>query len=88
MVRLYSKHFGNKVFLHDLNNKIVEKLLTIPYKDKKNKIPNFGTLVRFEDNTVGLSVQWLDKNGHSNYSHEISQHKTISSWAEYHTFNI
>jgi len=87
MASLYSKHFGNKVFLHDLDEKVVKKMLAIPCKDKRNKVPNFGTLIRFEDDTVGLCVQWLDRNGHPNYSREITQHRTIFSWARFHTFD-
>jgi len=87
MICLNYKHFGNKVFLKDLNNKIVNEILVIPRKDKKNNIPNFGVLIRFKNNTVGLSIQWLDRNGHSNYSYESTQHKTISSWAKFHMNN-
>jgi len=84
MACLYSKHFGNKVFLKDLNSKVVEKILAIPHRDKKNKIPNFGILVRFKDNTVGLSLQWIDSKGHSRHSYEHTQDYTIHSWARFH----
>ena len=85
MACLYFKHFGDKVFLNDLNSRIVNEMLDIPRKDKKNKIPNFGILVRFDDDMVGLTVQWFDSKGHSNYSYEQTRHNTIHSWAKFHT---
>lgn len=85
MAYLYSKHFGDKVFLKDLNNKVVEKMLIIPQKDKKNKVPNFGILIRFKNNTVGLAIQWIDSKGYSRHSYEHTNHYTISSWADFHT---
>jgi len=87
MAWLYYKHFGNKVFLCDLDQTIVDKMLVISHKDKTNKISNFGILVRFKNDTVGLSVEWFDNKGHSNYSYEPTKHKTINSWAKFHTSN-
>jgi len=86
MVCLFSKHFGDKVFLHDLNDTIVDEMLKIPQSDT-NKIPNFGILGRFDNKTVGLSVWYIGKYGQILLLREPSTHKTISSWATFHTDN-
>jgi len=86
MVCLYSKHFGDKVFLHDLNSTVVDKILKIS-QTNKSKSPNFGILGRFDDGTVGLSVWCIGKYGCIKLLRESSTHKTISSWATFHTYN-
>jgi len=80
---LYSKHFGDKVFLSDLNGVIVDKMLIS--QTNINKMPNFGILGRFDDGTVGLSVWYVGKYGNIILLKEPTTHKTICSWANFHT---
>lgn len=84
MANLKNKHFGDKVFLSDLKPNIVKEMLIIPKSEKSNKIPNFGWLTRYEDGTVGVSVQWYDVDGYTNWSQEPTDKITILSWAESH----
>ena len=84
MANLKNKHFGDKVFLSDLKSKIVKEMLIIPNIEKSNKIPNFGWLTRYEDGTVGISVQWYDGEGHATWIQEPTDNTTIQSWAESH----
>lgn len=84
MANLKNKHFGDKVFLSDLKPKIVKEMLSIPKREKSNKIPNFGWLTRYENGTVGVSVQWFDEEGYANWSQEPTDKTTIQSWAESH----
>lgn len=86
MAWLYSKHFGDKVFFCDLNSRIVDEILDIP-QDSINKMPNFGILGRFDDGTVGLSVWYVGKYGRLMLLKEPTTHKTIGSWANFHTYN-
>ena len=74
------------MFLHDLNNTIVEEMLKIP-QTNITKISNFGILGRFDDGTVGLSVWYIGKFGRIMLLREPTQHKTIHSWAKFHTNN-
>ena len=86
MVNLYSKHFGDKVFLRDLNDIVVDKMLKTIQDNAK--IPNCGILGRFGDGTVGLHVWHIGKYGEILLLREPSIHKTISSWATFHTLNV
>ncbi len=87
MACLHSKHFGDKVFLCELNSRIVNEMLKIP-QDTPHKIPNFGILGRFADKTVGLSVWYIGKYGRIMIIKEPTNHKTISSWADFHTSDM
>lgn len=83
MVILYLKHFGDKVFLCDLDQIIVSEMLKMIPTDIK-KIPIFGVLDRFSDGMVGLSVWYVGKYGHMTLLKEPTTHKTIYSWGKYH----
>ncbi len=84
MAILKNKHFGNKVFLSDMKKSVVKEMLILAHSDPKNKIPNFGCLTRYDDETVGVSVCWYDSDGHSNWSQEPTNMTTISAWAKFH----
>ena len=74
------------MFLCDLNDIIVEKMLKIP-QSNISKIPNFGILGRFSNGTVGLSVWYIGEYGRILLLKEPTTHKTISSWANFHTYD-
>jgi len=86
MVNLYSKHFGDKVFLRDLIDGIVEEMLKNIQSDVK--VPNYGILGRFNNGTVGLYVWYVGKYGNILLLKEPTTHKTISSWARFHTSDM
>lgn len=86
MVCLHSKHFGDKVFFSDLNDRVINEILKIP--QDIHKIPNFGILGRFDNGTVGLFVWYVGKYGRILLLREPSTHKTIDSWARFHTSSM
>jgi len=86
MACLYSKHFGDKVYLSDLNSAIVHEMLKVPQLSIR-KIHNFGILGRFSNGVVGVFVCCIDKSGYITLLREPTSHKTIFSWADFHTCN-
>lgn len=87
MACLYSKHFGDKVFLHDLNSAVVDTMLKT-LQINPNKIPDSGILGRFDDGNVGLFVWYVGKYGRIMLLKEPTTHKTINSWATFHTSDM
>jgi len=83
MACLYSKHFGDKISFCDLKKSVVDEMLKV--SDTISKTPNHGILGRFDDGAVGLFVWCVGEYGRLILIKEPTTHKTIFSWAKFHT---